>query len=92
MSTAAATPTRTTWKIGGPARWLCRVRNEAGLAGALAAASASGAPVALLGMGSKRGTFAAGCPTAPRALRPCGSPGGGRRGQPGRPHGARVGR
>ena len=43
---------RTTWKIGGPARCLCRVRNEAGLAGALASASASGTPVALLGMGS----------------------------------------
>lgn len=43
---------RTTWKIGGPARWFCRVRNEAGLSHALAAAAGSGIPVALLGMGS----------------------------------------
>jgi UDP-N-acetylmuramate dehydrogenase len=42
----------TTWRIGGPARWFCRVRTEAGLAKTLAAASAGGAPVALLGMGS----------------------------------------
>jgi UDP-N-acetylmuramate dehydrogenase len=42
----------TTWRIGGPARWLCRVRTERGLAGALAAASESGLPLALLGMGS----------------------------------------
>ena len=43
---------RTTWKIGGPARWLARVRTEAGLARTLAAASESGTPGALLGMGS----------------------------------------
>lgn len=43
---------RTTWKIGGPARWLGRVRTEAGLARSLAAAAESGTPVALLGMGS----------------------------------------
>ena len=43
---------RTTWKIGGPARWFCRVRTESGLARALAAASESDTAVALLGMGS----------------------------------------
>jgi UDP-N-acetylenolpyruvoylglucosamine reductase len=43
---------RTTWKIGGAARWLARVRTEAGLSRALAAATESGTPVALLGMGS----------------------------------------
>jgi UDP-N-acetylmuramate dehydrogenase len=42
----------TTWRIGGPARWFCRVRSEAGLAAALAAASRDGSPLALLGMGS----------------------------------------
>ena len=42
----------TTWRIGGPARWFCRVRSEAGLGKVLAAASAAGEPVALLGMGS----------------------------------------
>jgi UDP-N-acetylmuramate dehydrogenase len=42
----------TTWRIGGPARWLCRVRTESGLARALAAANESGLPLALLGMGS----------------------------------------
>jgi len=42
----------TTWRIGGPARFFCRVRSEAGLASALAAASAGGLPLALVGMGS----------------------------------------
>jgi UDP-N-acetylmuramate dehydrogenase len=42
----------TTWRIGGPARFFCRVRNEAGLSRVLAAAEAQGAPLALLGMGS----------------------------------------
>lgn len=42
----------TTWRIGGPARWFCRVRSEAGLAKVLAAASAADEPVALLGLGS----------------------------------------
>ena len=42
----------TTWRIGGPARWFCRVRTEAALARVLEGASAEGAPVALLGMGS----------------------------------------
>jgi UDP-N-acetylmuramate dehydrogenase len=42
----------TTWRIGGPARFFCRVRSEAGLAAALAAASGDGLPLALLGMGS----------------------------------------
>lgn len=42
----------TTWRIGGPARFFCRVRNEAGLSRVLAAAAAEGAPLALLGMGS----------------------------------------
>jgi UDP-N-acetylmuramate dehydrogenase len=44
----------TTWRIGGPARFFCRVRTESGLAKVLAAASSptEGAPVALLGMGS----------------------------------------
>jgi UDP-N-acetylmuramate dehydrogenase len=42
----------TTWKIGGPARWFCRVRTEAALARVLRAAAAGGAPLALLGMGS----------------------------------------
>lgn len=42
----------TTWRIGGPARWFCRVRTEAGLSRVLAVAAASGEPVALLGMGS----------------------------------------
>jgi UDP-N-acetylmuramate dehydrogenase len=43
---------RTTWKIGGPARWFCRVRTEAALARVLEAAAASRTPLALLGMGS----------------------------------------
>ena len=42
----------TTWRIGGPARWFCRVRTEAALARLLAEASRSGEPVAILGMGS----------------------------------------
>jgi len=42
----------TTWRIGGPARFFCRLRTEAGLASALSAASADGLPLALLGMGS----------------------------------------
>ncbi|MEO8188711.1 MAG: UDP-N-acetylmuramate dehydrogenase [Acidobacteriota bacterium] len=42
----------TTWRIGGPARWFCRVRNEAGLSSVLREASSSQAPLALLGMGS----------------------------------------
>ena len=42
----------TTWKIGGPARWFCRVRTEAALARVLAAAASKGLPLALLGMGS----------------------------------------
>ena len=42
----------TTWRIGGPARFFCRVETETGLAEVLAAASRSGLPLALLGMGS----------------------------------------
>jgi UDP-N-acetylmuramate dehydrogenase len=42
----------TTWRIGGPARYLCRVKTEAGLAGVLAAAARDGLPLALVGMGS----------------------------------------
>lgn len=42
----------TTWKIGGQARWFCRVRTEAALARVLGAAAAGGTPLALLGMGS----------------------------------------
>lgn len=42
----------TTWRIGGPARFLCRVKTEAGLARVLSAAAAEGLPLALLGMGS----------------------------------------
>jgi UDP-N-acetylmuramate dehydrogenase len=42
----------TTLKIGGPARWFCRVRTETGLARVLAKAAGDSAPVALLGMGS----------------------------------------
>ena len=43
---------RTTWKIGGQARWFCRVRTEAALARVLAGAAESRTPLALLGMGS----------------------------------------
>ncbi len=42
----------TTWKIGGPARWFCRVRSEGALARVLAWADSGREPVALLGMGS----------------------------------------
>jgi len=42
----------TTWRIGGPARFFCRVRTEAGLARLLGEASRSGEPLAILGMGS----------------------------------------
>ena len=42
----------TTWRIGGPARFLCRVRTETGLARVLSAASSDRLPLALLGMGS----------------------------------------
>jgi UDP-N-acetylmuramate dehydrogenase len=42
----------TTWRIGGPARLYCRVRNEEGLSRALVHAGREGLPLALLGMGS----------------------------------------
>jgi len=42
----------TTWRIGGPARFLCRVRSEAALARVLAASAEAALPVSLLGMGS----------------------------------------
>lgn len=42
----------TTWRIGGPARYFCRVKTEAGLAAVLAAASSDVQPLAILGMGS----------------------------------------
>ncbi len=42
----------TTWRIGGPARWLCRVKTEEGLSRVLTAAAREGWPLALLGMGS----------------------------------------
>jgi UDP-N-acetylmuramate dehydrogenase len=42
----------TTLRIGGPARWYCRVRTEDGLSRVLRAASEVGEPLALLGMGS----------------------------------------
>jgi UDP-N-acetylmuramate dehydrogenase len=42
----------TTWRIGGPARWFCRVHNEAGLSRVLRRAAGESAPLALLGMGS----------------------------------------
>jgi UDP-N-acetylenolpyruvoylglucosamine reductase len=42
----------TTLKVGGPARWYCRVKTEEGLSAVLRAASESGDPLALLGMGS----------------------------------------
>ena len=42
----------TTWRIGGPARFLCRVATERGLAQVLAAAARDGRPLAILGMGS----------------------------------------
>jgi UDP-N-acetylmuramate dehydrogenase len=42
----------TTWRIGGPARWFCRVKTEEGLSRVLSAAAREGYPLALLGMGS----------------------------------------
>ncbi len=42
----------TTWRIGGPARFLCRVKTETALARVLAAAANDGLPLAILGMGS----------------------------------------
>jgi UDP-N-acetylmuramate dehydrogenase len=42
----------TTLKVGGPARWYCRVKTEEGLSTVLRSASESGEPLALLGMGS----------------------------------------
>ncbi len=42
----------TTWRIGGPARYLCRVRTEGALARVLGAAAQQRLPVAILGMGS----------------------------------------
>jgi UDP-N-acetylmuramate dehydrogenase len=42
----------TTWRIGGPARWYCRVRTEEGLSQVLSAAARQRWPLALLGMGS----------------------------------------
>ncbi len=42
----------TTLRVGGPARWYCRVRTEEGLSTVLRAASESREPLALLGMGS----------------------------------------
>jgi UDP-N-acetylmuramate dehydrogenase len=42
----------TTWRIGGPARFFCRVRTEEGLAQVLAEASRGSLPLAILGMGS----------------------------------------
>jgi UDP-N-acetylmuramate dehydrogenase len=42
----------TTLRVGGPARWYCRVKTESGLSAVLSAATESGAPLALLGMGS----------------------------------------
>ncbi len=42
----------TTWRIGGPARWFCRVKTEEGLRRVLAAAAGSAMPLSLLGRGS----------------------------------------
>ena len=42
----------TTLRVGGPARWYCRVKTEEGLSKVLRAASASSEPLTLLGMGS----------------------------------------
>ncbi|HWZ84722.1 MAG TPA: UDP-N-acetylmuramate dehydrogenase [Thermoanaerobaculia bacterium] len=42
----------TTWRIGGPARYLCRVRTEDALARVLGAAAEASLPLAILGMGS----------------------------------------
>ncbi len=56
----------TTWRIGGPARWFCRVRTEAALARILADAAGiePAIPVALLGMGSNILVSDAGFPGA----------------------------
>ena len=56
----------TTWRIGGPARWFCRVRTEAALARILADATGiePAIPVALLGMGSNILVSDAGFPGA----------------------------
>ena len=43
---------RTTWKIGGPARWFARVKTEGALARVLGEAGKASLPVALLGIGS----------------------------------------
>lgn len=42
----------TTLRVGGPARWYCRVKTEEGLSTVLRSATESGSPLALLGMGS----------------------------------------
>ncbi|MFN2385883.1 MAG: UDP-N-acetylmuramate dehydrogenase [Thermoanaerobaculia bacterium] len=42
----------TTLRIGGAARWFCRVRTEAGLASVLSQTVDQGIPIALIGMGS----------------------------------------
>jgi UDP-N-acetylmuramate dehydrogenase len=42
----------TTLRVGGPARWYCRVKTEEGLSKVLRAASDVAEPLALLGMGS----------------------------------------
>lgn len=42
----------TTWRIGGPARWFCRVRTEEAASRVLSAAAREGHPLAILGMGS----------------------------------------
>jgi UDP-N-acetylmuramate dehydrogenase len=42
----------TTWRIGGPARWFCRVKTEEALARVLEQARWEAAPLAILGMGS----------------------------------------
>jgi UDP-N-acetylmuramate dehydrogenase len=43
---------RTTWRIGGPARYLCRVRTEGALVAVLNEAERRSLPIAILGMGS----------------------------------------
>ena len=43
---------RTTWRIGGPARYFVRLRTEGALVRVLTEAERTGLPVALLGMGS----------------------------------------
>ena len=43
---------RTTWRIGGPARYLCRVRTEGALIRVLEGAARTSLPTAILGMGS----------------------------------------